>query len=155
MAVETEANAVVITVNTERDLRAGLQWLVAIPGPAVVLLRAQLVDSAEVHAALSWWAAEAVTPAGLSLVAPAQALQSLRAVAADLSGQGAVVAAFSERDLLAASEYALREWSFHAPPTGMQLLVAQLRMHPGCSRSVRRPPAQMLGRPRRQVAAPG
>lgn len=150
-----EGSAVVITVDAEKDLWAGLRVLVAMPGPAVVRLRAKLVASADLHSALSWWASEAVTPAGLAIVAPVEALQAIRAVAADLASQGAVAAAFSERELLSASEYALREWGFHAPPTGMQLLAAQLRRHPGCSKSAHRPAGRPRGQRARLVASPG
>jgi len=76
----------VITVNGERDLAAGLRLLVAMPGPAVICIRARSVTSAQVHGSLAKWAAESASPAGLALVAPFEALQSLRAVAADLAG---------------------------------------------------------------------
>lgn len=144
-----------ITVDAERDLAAGLRLLVAMPGPAVVRIRSQSVTSPQVHQALSWWAAEAMTPAGLALVGQREAIAALRAVAADLAGQGAVLAVFTERELPDACAHALREWEFHAPPTGMQLLAAQLRRHPGCSPSVRRPSERLPGRRVRPVGVPG
>lgn len=145
----------VITVNGERDLAAGLRLLVAMPGPAVIRIKERSISSRQLHESLTWWAAEAVTPAGLAIVAPNEAKAAARSVAADLAGQGAVLAIFSERELPDACAHALREWEFHAPPTGMQLLAAQLRRRPGCSQSVRTQPVRQLGRRARPVGVPG
>lgn len=148
MVQDHGAGGVVISVDTEQDLMAGLRLLVAMPGPAVVLLRAAAVASPRANEALSWWASNASPAVGVALVAAAQALPALRAIVADLASQGAVVAAFSEKDLSAAADYAVREWQLAQPAPGMQPHVARPRTRPECSTAWRTPwpplPAQSI-----------
>lgn len=145
----------VISVDTEQDLMAGVRLLVAMPGPAVVLLRAAVVASPRANEALSWWASNASPAVGVALVAVAQALPALRAIAADLASQGAVVSVFSEKDLSAAADYAVREWQLAQPAPDMQPHAARPRTRPECSIAWRTQWPMPLARSARRTALRG
>lgn len=146
---------VMVAAGALPDLWATLRLLVAMPGPAVVQLREKALGSAELHEALMWWASTAPEPAGLALVAPAQAVSALRAVVADVAELGALAAVFNEREQPAAFAYAERMWSLWPRPVGAPAPAAQPHTRPGCSKGGQKPWSHPLGQSVRRTAVQG